>query len=288
VNRLWARLFGRGIIEPLDDMAQPAWNAELLDWLAADFVEHGFDLKHTIARILTSAAYQRPAVPAENAAADEYVFRGPHMRRVTAEQFLDALYAMQGRPHRAWGQQSTLIELLGRPDRQIVATTRAHEATSLQALELTNGATLKNLLYQHEPPKLGKRFVNDRCPVTGQRLDSTNVDRAVEILEHEGLPLGFADAKSVEAFQREPWKFVPKLAREVRAVGVALNPPKTIAPGADLKQYGLERFRFALGREPSSEENSIIDDIFGRQPSLDDLADITWLILMKPEFQLIR
>jgi hypothetical protein len=93
VNRLWARLVGRGIVEPLDDMEQPAWNRDLLDWLAEDFVAHGYDLKHTIAAICTSMAYQLPTVegPREK---EEYVFRGPLTRRLTAEQFSDALSAL--------------------------------------------------------------------------------------------------------------------------------------------------------------------------------------------------
>ena len=62
VNRLWARLMGRGIVEPLDDMDQPAWSQDLLDWLAADFVAHGHDLKHTLALIATSRAYRLPSV----------------------------------------------------------------------------------------------------------------------------------------------------------------------------------------------------------------------------------
>ena len=62
VNRLWARLFGRGLVEPLDDMEQPAWNQDLLDWLAEDLVANHYDLKHTLEVMLTSHAYQLPAV----------------------------------------------------------------------------------------------------------------------------------------------------------------------------------------------------------------------------------
>src|SRR5262249_51431868 len=54
VNRFWARFMGRGLVEPLDDMEQRAWNPELLDWLAADLIENGYDLKKLIERILTS------------------------------------------------------------------------------------------------------------------------------------------------------------------------------------------------------------------------------------------
>ena len=62
VNRLWAKLIGRGLVEPLDDMEKPAWNADLLDWLAEDLVANKYDLKRTLELILTSRAYQLPAV----------------------------------------------------------------------------------------------------------------------------------------------------------------------------------------------------------------------------------
>ncbi|MDB6171185.1 MAG: hypothetical protein JWL59_496 [Chthoniobacteraceae bacterium] len=92
VNRLWARLIGRGLVEPLDDMEQPAWSGDLLDWLAEDLVAHNYDLKHTIELIVTSRAYQLPTT--ESPAPDSktpYVFTGPFTRRLTAEQFCDAL-----------------------------------------------------------------------------------------------------------------------------------------------------------------------------------------------------
>jgi mono/diheme cytochrome c family protein len=95
VNRLWARLLGRGLVEPLDDMEQRAWNRDLLDWLAEDFVAHDYDVKRTLEIICTSRAYQLPAVewPREK---EEFVFRGPLTRRLTAEQFSDALSALSG------------------------------------------------------------------------------------------------------------------------------------------------------------------------------------------------
>jgi mono/diheme cytochrome c family protein len=94
VNRLWAKFMGRGLVEPVDDMDQPAWNQDLLDWLAADLVEHGYDLKRTLALIFTSAAYRLPA--AEEGGARTYVFRGPRVRRLNAEQYLDAVSDLTG------------------------------------------------------------------------------------------------------------------------------------------------------------------------------------------------
>jgi mono/diheme cytochrome c family protein len=165
VNRLWARLMGRGLVEPVDDMEQPAWHADLLDWLAEDLVTHGYDLRHMLRVILTSQAYQRRAVDVPERP-DDYVFRGPAVRRLTAEQFVDAISAVTGvwqpktdgtfdfslvpshaapRPSRrraAFIAATPLMTALGRPNREQVVTDRAYAATTLQALELANGESL--------------------------------------------------------------------------------------------------------------------------------------------------
>jgi len=96
VNRLWARFFGRGLVEPLDDMEQPAWNQDLLDWLASDLADGGYDLKRTIRWMLTSEAYQLPSVDAGDQPAREFRFAGPSVRRMTAEQYRDALGSLTG------------------------------------------------------------------------------------------------------------------------------------------------------------------------------------------------
>ncbi len=96
VNRMWANFMGRGLIEPADDMDNPAWNQDLLDWLAADLVEHGYNLKRTSELILTSRAYQLPAVPMTEQQGKDFVFHGPVVRRLSAEEFRDALAALTG------------------------------------------------------------------------------------------------------------------------------------------------------------------------------------------------
>jgi cytochrome c553 len=95
VNRVWARVMGRGLVEPVDDMEREAWHPDLLDWLAEDFVASGYNAKALIERILTSDAYQRAAVDLPDGG-DGYTFRGPAIRRLTAEQFVDALGGVTG------------------------------------------------------------------------------------------------------------------------------------------------------------------------------------------------
>jgi hypothetical protein len=163
VNRLWAQLLGRGIVEPIDDMDQEAWNEDLLDWLAGDFVANGYDLKHTLRLICTSRAYQMAPVGASVREEGKFAFRGPVVRRMSAEQFVDSISKLTGtdaggyaadipRPMTAepahpqvrsvLTHDDPLNRALGRPNREQVVTQRDSLATTLQALELTNGGIL--------------------------------------------------------------------------------------------------------------------------------------------------
>ena len=96
VNRFWQRFMGRGLVEPVDDMEKTAWNPDLMDWLAEDFAAHNYDVKYLIRQILTSRAYQLPAVNLGEQNPPDYVFQGPEVRRLSAEQFRDALTRLTG------------------------------------------------------------------------------------------------------------------------------------------------------------------------------------------------
>ncbi len=94
VNRLWHRLMGRGIVHPLDAMQSEPWSADLLDWLADDFQRGGYDIKRTLELIATSQFYQTRGTAA--AGEDAQVFKSPQARRLTAEQFVDAVWQLTG------------------------------------------------------------------------------------------------------------------------------------------------------------------------------------------------
>jgi hypothetical protein len=171
VNRIWQRLMGRGIVHPVDVMANEPWSEELLDYLAGDLVTHGHDLKRLIATIAGSQAYQSQAVVrTEEPPGDEYVFRGPEVQRMTAEEFLDAVWIITGtaptkgavnlrpevialggpveQPFLRAGlvNADLLMRSLGRPNREQVVTTRGDMLTTLQALDLSNGPILAETL----------------------------------------------------------------------------------------------------------------------------------------------
>ncbi|MGE3999849.1 MAG: DUF1549 domain-containing protein [Planctomycetaceae bacterium] len=126
VNRLWERMLGRGIVHPVDAMQTKPWSEDLLDFLAADLAEHGYNLKQTIALIAGSQAYQSQAAALDAPASPEdYVFTGPLPKRMTAEQFVDAIRGLGG----MWpGPDGGAFRLDGRGQGgQLAAVVRAEE-----------------------------------------------------------------------------------------------------------------------------------------------------------------
>jgi hypothetical protein len=176
VNRVWKQLMGRGLVEPVDSMASEPWSDRLLDHLAGEFVKSGYDIKELLRYIATSRAYQSRtvAVDREPASPEGFIYTGPIARRLTAEQFVDALWTLtESRPevgHPSLGPARTfarvygpvraslvvsnpLLRSLGRPNREQVVTTRPDLLTTLQALDLSNGPELAALV-----DEAGKRW----------------------------------------------------------------------------------------------------------------------------------
>ena len=98
VNRYWGYLFGRGLIEPIDDLraTNPASHPELLNVLAADFIQHGYDFKHLLRMICNSRVYQLGTNlnPERDRNGMFFTFHLP--RRLPAEVLLDAINQAAG------------------------------------------------------------------------------------------------------------------------------------------------------------------------------------------------
>jgi hypothetical protein len=98
VNRLWGYLFGRGIIDPIDDTraGNPPSNPELLDYLTAEFVRSGFNTRHVLRLICESRTYQL-AVETNCWNEDDQVnYSHATPRRLPAEVLLDSIYRVTG------------------------------------------------------------------------------------------------------------------------------------------------------------------------------------------------
>lgn len=100
VNRIWKRLMGAGLVEPVHDWeGGNASHPQLLDWLARELVVNDYDLRHVVRLIVSSQAYQREAVGKNLAAsATMRYFNAPQRRLLSAEQIVDSLHHATGRP----------------------------------------------------------------------------------------------------------------------------------------------------------------------------------------------
>lgn len=88
VNRVWHRLFGWGLVNPVDQMhsGNPPMHPELLEWLARDFIEHGYDLKRLIRGLVLSQAYSRSSVWLEGERPDRDLFAVANVKPLTPRQ----------------------------------------------------------------------------------------------------------------------------------------------------------------------------------------------------------
>jgi hypothetical protein len=240
VNRLWHRLMGRGIVHPVDAMQTEPWSADLLDYLAVHLVDADYDLQSILRLITTSRAYQSQAVVLhDQPAGPSYIYAGPIAKRLTAEQFVDALWQITDtaprEPHKnvagfltpeemesrtsyraSLVSSDLLMRSLGRPNREQVVTDRPSVLTTLQALDLSNSPLL------------------------------------------------------AEALSRGASNIVKRFAGE--------------EPAAVVEWL----YESALSRVASNDERQIALDVLGSPLTAQGVEDLVWLVVMLPEFQIIR
>lgn len=133
VNRYWARCFGMGIVEPVDDIrsTNPAKNEPLMRALCDDLRKHNYDLKYLLGTIMKSRTYQLSAQPNRTNKIDTRLFSHYPARRLNAEELLDAVAQVTGVPDRFDGMAlgaraieladteipSIMLDTFGRPPR---------------------------------------------------------------------------------------------------------------------------------------------------------------------------
>ena len=159
-NRFWSYFFGRGIIDPVDDIraGNPPSNPELLSALTEELVKNGFDLQRMMRSICQSRTYQLSIVPNRWNSDDLINFSHASPRRLSAEQMLDAVSVATG--HRPQFKDmpaglraveapdgmvggNEFLTLFGRPKRQSACECeRSSNVTLAHALNLINGPTL--------------------------------------------------------------------------------------------------------------------------------------------------
>ena len=398
-NRIWERLIGRGIIEPVDEMDNEPWNAELLDWLAADFMDSGTDLKHLIKRIMTSKAYQLPTVNYKSSEhlKQDYVFEGPVLRRLSAEQFSDAIsqtiapvyVAVEFNPNeekmralRIWHHEkdltNTVLPLPGK--RYFRKEFKLLNDNIKQASVLISVDDTYKLFINGKPIGEGNNWANvGKFDITKLLTKENNViaiegdnlgkiDNPASILF--AMKVDLKDGKTFKVFSDKSWVSTNKTPQsnwvnlnfddskwmEVRDYGTnnwsklleftfkeyketfaraslvkqhpflkALGRPNreivattrqeqaTLLQALELTngaffngilEQGAKQWRNTygndsnamvdrlyqklLGRHPSSDEQKILIEALGNEPSTAQVQDVIWSVLMSPEFQFIN
>ena len=177
-NIVWSHFFGRGIVEPVDDVriSNPPANAALLATLGAKFIEYNYDFKKLVRDICTSHTYQRSSGTNPTNAMDSRNFSHAAIRRIRAEVLLDAISQVtetenkfRGLPLGARAVQiadgattSYFLTTFGRAKRETVCSCEVKMEPNLsQALHLLNGETTQENI---KKGKLLERLMANQKP----------------------------------------------------------------------------------------------------------------------------
>jgi hypothetical protein len=214
VNRYWKHFFGRGLVDPEDDLraTNPPTNPELLNALARHFVEHKYDLKDLVRTICTSTVYQLSAVPNAHNKSDRQNYSHFYVRPLPAEVLFDAIDQVTlakpqfpGVPAGTRAVQlpdnafeSYFLVLFGRPDGSSACECeRSSEFGLAQVLHLMNShevlAKVSGML--PKAPAKGKNDPKAKL-VVGERLATLLADKRPAAIKIRELYLA--------AFSREP------------------------------------------------------------------------------------
>jgi uncharacterized membrane protein/mono/diheme cytochrome c family protein len=292
VNRIWAQLMGRGLIEPVDVMDNEAWSQDLLDWMAFDFQKNKSDIKALLFLITSSTTYQLPSVGFNDASkiiSPQYIFKGRIRKRMSAEQFADAA--------------STIITPIFYDSMSIAYVNKKEVLEEIKK----------------EKKKLEKKKAEEKKKIkekNQEKKDKETKDKGKKEPEKKMSPPKklppMLNAKFVRASLVNNNPFLISLGRPARETvstsresqsnllqaleltngdrfntmikkGAVIWKNKYVTSDQIIKQIYLQ----ALGRDASANEFAIAHKLLGNTPSTDAIEDLFWIILLLPEFQII-
>ncbi len=260
-NRLWQQFFGRGLSSVLDDFGSQGEmpsHPELLDWLATEFRESGWDVKHMVNLIVTSSAYQREAATRQDMLEkdpDNRLLAGQAARRLDAEIIRDNALAISGllrkeiiggpsvKPYQPEGYYENLMF----PDRDYHVSTgtdqhrrglymhwqRTFLHPMLAAFDAPSRETCTALRFQANSPQQALALLNDPSFVEAARAfaqritgelpnadDETRIRHALKIaLSREPRKGEVESLKSLLVKQRDLYQSKPDDAKALIATG---------------------------------------------------------------------
>lgn len=193
VNRVWYWIMGRGIVHECDDMRADnlAVNPPLLDFLASELVDNGYDLRHIFRIILSSDTFARSSIPqAETEDRGAELFAYYQTQRLGSETLIDAVYDLTGVPNRYFSRApepftnypddiraaqicdgtvtTSQLELFGRPSRDTsVESDRSNALNSKQVLFMINSSAIEDKI--------------DKSPILERVVEETSGDKTAII-----------------------------------------------------------------------------------------------------------
>lgn len=296
VNRMWAQLMGRGLVEPVDLMDNEPWSQDLLDWIAFNFVQNKSDIKELIYMIATSNAYQLPSVgfkEPNQIFVKDYKFKGMLRRKMSGEQFADAVSSIVGPvfPDSLVKYNPFVEPVAEKPLAKKIINKKSVIKKSAAAQKLADEKLAAE--------KLAAEKLADEKVAAGKLIAEKLVaEKSILLYPRASLVVnnGFLTALG------RPNRETVSTTRESQANllqaleltnGERFN--SVLKKGAEnwKKKYGKsdliikEIYRKALSREPQQKEFEVARQVLGNSPGTEAIQDLFWAIMLLPEFQII-
>lgn len=258
VNRIWAQLMGRGLIEPVDVMDNEPWNQDLLDWMSFNFQQNKSDIKALLYLIATSNTYQLPSVSFNDASkivAPQFKFNGRLRKRMSAEQFADAASAIIAPLF--YDSMSIMYVNKNAIKEDINKKKKKENIKSEPKPQINNAKFVRAALVNNNPflISLGRPT---RETVSTSRESQSSLLQALELTNGD--------------------RFNSMIKR-----GALVWKNKYVTSDQIIQQIYLQ----ALGRNATAKEFTIAKKLLGPQANINGIEDLFWIILLLPEFQII-
>lgn len=315
VNRVWARYFGVGIVDPADDLnqANPPSNAALLDYLSHEFVQQGYDLKWLHREIAKSRVYQLSWMPNETNQNDRKNFSRALPRRLPAEVLFDAVASAAsnfetnrkfresienraisipgtvnyGRPKKGSGTDSTFaLKVFGRSDRSSSCDCDRSEETSLiQTVYMQNDRDIHSMLTRKGS------WINQLAVLHQGPTISEKDRRQLKAFQQRMNALRKAKAKAIKQ-EKGNDRQVKKIDNQMASLNKKIKPVKqrlaqqnSQKEEMDIREVVTEAYLRTLNRFPSDQELARCEAHIREDKNLiNGLTGVMWALVNTKEF----
>jgi hypothetical protein len=291
VNRIWAQLMGRGLIEPVDVMDNEAWSQDLLDWMAFNFQQNNSDIKELLFLITSSTTYQLPSVSFNDASkivSPQYVFKGRLRKRMSAEQFADAASTIitpifyDSMSITYVDKKAVLEEIKKQKERQ-----EKKKAEEKKKKKNKNKDKEKEKKEKEKKEKEKKMMPPKKLPpIIGAAFVRASLVNNNPFL----ISLGRPTRETVSTTRESQSNLLQALEltngdrfNSMISKGALIWKDKYITGDKIIKEI----YQQALGRTATKSEYTIAKKLLGDSPTTDAIEDLFWIILLLPEFQII-